>query len=69
EPIAAVLADLVADPARWRDFGRAARARYLSLFSEASAAEGIEAMVRTTLRRPTATDPSRAADAPARPAA
>ncbi len=30
EPIAAVLADLVADPARWRDFGRAARARYLS---------------------------------------
>jgi glycosyltransferase involved in cell wall biosynthesis len=68
EPIAAVLADLVADPARWRDFGRAARARYLSLFSEASAAEGIEAAVRTTLRRPT-TEASRVADVPARPAA
>ncbi|MGU3449354.1 MULTISPECIES: glycosyltransferase family 4 protein [Methylobacterium] len=69
EPIAAVLADLVADPARWRDFGRAARARYESLFSEASAAEGIEAIVRTTLRRPRATDAARAADVPARPAA
>ncbi|MGT2480263.1 glycosyltransferase family 4 protein [Methylobacterium oryzae CBMB20] len=69
EPIAAVLADLVADPARWRGFGQAARARYESLFSEASAAEGIEAVVRTTLRRSRAADPSSAADAPARPAA
>ncbi|WP_457104766.1 glycosyltransferase family 4 protein [Methylobacterium sp. P5_C11] len=69
EPIAAVLAGLVADPAGWRGFGRAARMRYETQFSEASAAEGIDAMVRTTLRRPRATDPTRGAEIPARPAA
>ncbi len=51
EPIADTLAALIADPAAWRSFGRAARARYEALFSEASAAEGIDAMVRATLRR------------------
>jgi glycosyltransferase involved in cell wall biosynthesis len=50
EPIAAALERMVADPSRWRDFGRAARARYESVFSEASAADGIAAMVRATLR-------------------
>lgn len=67
EPIAALLAELVVHPAHWRDFGRAARARYESLFSEASAAEGIVAMVRTTLHPPQGTDPSRIAKASARP--
>ena len=50
-PIAAALSRMVADPAGWRSFGRAARARYEAVFSEASAADGIAAMVRTTLRR------------------
>lgn len=51
EPITQALAGMIADPANWRGFGRAARARYEALFSEASAAAGIEAAVRATLRR------------------
>ena len=50
EPIAAALTGMITDPDRWRHFGRAARARYESVFSEASAADGIAAMVRATLR-------------------
>nr|WP_313901480.1 glycosyltransferase family 4 protein [Methylobacterium sp. J-070] len=62
KPLADALARMIADPAAWRDFGRAARERYERVFSEASAADGIETMVRATLRR------SRPAPA-ARPAA
>ncbi len=51
EPISRALAGMIADPATWRGFGQAARARYEALFSEASAAEGIDAAVRATLRR------------------
>ena len=51
EPITRALASMIADPGRWQGFGQAARARYETLFSEASAAEGIEAAVRATLRR------------------
>ncbi|MCJ2068045.1 glycosyltransferase family 4 protein [Methylobacterium sp. J-030] len=51
EPITRALAALIADPAAWRGYGRAARARYEARFSEASAAEGIDAAVRATLRR------------------
>lgn len=68
EPIAQALARLVTDPAGWRDFGRAARDRYEALFSEASAAEGIDAMVQATLRRSGAGGPAPGADRPARPA-
>lgn len=66
-PIAEALARMIADPDQWRGFGRAARARYESVFSEASAASGIEAMVRVTLRppHPSAMD----AERPARPIA
>ncbi len=51
EPITQALAGMIGDPAAWRGFGQAARARYEALFSEASAAEGIEAAVQATLRR------------------
>ena len=51
EPITQALAGMIADPAAWRGFGQAARARYEALFSEPSAAEGIEAAVQATLRR------------------
>lgn len=50
QPIADVLARIATDPASWRGFGAAARARYETLFSEASAADGINGMVRATLR-------------------
>jgi glycosyltransferase involved in cell wall biosynthesis len=68
EPIAAVLARIATDPSSWRDFGRAARERYETLFSEASAAEGIDSMVRGILRGSRAADMARRAELPARPA-
>lgn len=52
EPITRALTGIIADPAAWHGFGAAARARYEALFSETAAAEGIEAAVRTALRRP-----------------
>lgn len=51
EPITQTLAGLIADPTSWHQFGPAARARFEARFSEASAAEGIEAAVRATLQR------------------
>jgi glycosyltransferase involved in cell wall biosynthesis len=69
EPIAAVLARIATEPASWRGFGRAARERYETLFSEASAAEGIDAMVRATLRRARSPETAVAAERTARPAA
>jgi glycosyltransferase involved in cell wall biosynthesis len=69
EPIAKVLARLATDPASWRGFGQAARERYETLFSEASAAEGIDAMVRATLRRARSTDTTVTTERTARPAA
>jgi glycosyltransferase involved in cell wall biosynthesis len=69
EPIATVLARIATDPASWRGFGRAARERYETLFSEASAAEGIDAMVRATLRRARSPETAVAAERTARPAA
>ncbi|WP_244507404.1 glycosyltransferase family 4 protein [Methylobacterium phyllostachyos] len=51
EPITQTLADLIVDPKSWQGFGQAARARFEARFSEASAAEGIEAAVRATLQR------------------
>ncbi|MCJ2086881.1 glycosyltransferase family 4 protein [Methylobacterium sp. E-005] len=51
EPITQALASMIADPAGWHAFGPAARARYETLFAEASAAAGITAAVRDTLRR------------------
>jgi len=69
EPIATVLARIATDPTSWRGFGRAAQERYETLFSEASAAEGIDAMVRATLRRARSPEPAVAAERTARPAA
>ncbi|MGH1569744.1 glycosyltransferase family 4 protein [Methylobacterium sp. P31] len=68
-PIADALARIAADPESWKGFGRAARERYENLFSEASAAEGIDAMVRATLCHSGIGDAARGAEAPARPAA
>ncbi|WP_342107077.1 glycosyltransferase family 4 protein [Methylobacterium sp. SI9] len=51
EPITRALADMLVDPAAWRGFGQAARVRYETLFSEASAADGIAAAVRAPLQR------------------
>lgn len=65
EPITALLERLVTDPALWRGFGDAARARYEALFSESSAAEGIDAMVRTTLRGARGTAAVRPSELPA----
>jgi glycosyltransferase involved in cell wall biosynthesis len=65
EPIAALLGQVVTDPGAWHDFGAAARARYESLFSEGSAAEGIEAMVRLTLDRRRSAKSARGAEPPA----
>ncbi|TXM61568.1 glycosyltransferase family 4 protein [Methylobacterium sp. WL120] len=48
--LAQTLARIVADPSTWRGFGAAARARYERVFSAPSAAEGIGAMLRLTLR-------------------
>ncbi|WP_409568141.1 glycosyltransferase family 4 protein [Methylobacterium sp. E-066] len=69
EPIAALLARIATDPASWRGFGQAARTRYETLFSEASAAEGIDAMVRAILRGPRNTDAAVTAERTARPTA
>ena len=69
EPIANVLARIATDPASWRGFGAAARARYEALFSEASAAEGIDAMVRATLRRARNSDAAVTVERTARPTA
>ncbi|MHB2210026.1 glycosyltransferase family 4 protein [Methylobacterium sp. CM6257] len=69
EPIADALARIATDPASWKGFGRAARERYESLFSEASAAEGIDAIVRATLCDSGSGKAARGTDAPARPAA
>ncbi|QGY02674.1 glycosyltransferase family 4 protein [Methylobacterium mesophilicum SR1.6/6] len=52
EPIAEALMRMISDPEHWRGFGQAARARYESVFSGKSAADGIAAMVRTTLGGP-----------------
>lgn len=52
KPLAETLARIVAEPTAWRGFGAAARARYESVFSVASAAEGIGSMLRLTLRGP-----------------
>jgi glycosyltransferase involved in cell wall biosynthesis len=54
QPLADALARIVAEPESWRDFGRAARARYEALFSERSAADGIATMVQATLSRSSA---------------
>jgi glycosyltransferase involved in cell wall biosynthesis len=54
QPLADALARIVAEPESWRDFGRAARARYEALFSERSAADGIATMVQATLGRSSA---------------
>ncbi len=51
-PIADALTRIVTEPVGWRGFGAAARARYENVFSEGSAAEGIAAMLRLTLRGP-----------------
>ncbi|MDP4005898.1 glycosyltransferase family 4 protein [Methylobacterium sp. NEAU K] len=69
QPIAAALARIATDPARWRGFGEAARERYENLFSEASAAEGIEGMVWATLRHARGAEPAVAATQPTHPAA
>ncbi|MGH1588398.1 glycosyltransferase family 4 protein [Methylobacterium phyllosphaerae] len=68
EPIAAVLARAATDPESWRGFGQAARLRYEALFSEVSAAEGIDAMVRATLRGSRGVA-ARRAEVPAQPTA
>lgn len=54
QPLADALARIVAEPESWRDFARAARARYEALFSERSAADGIATMVQATLSRSSA---------------
>lgn len=47
--LAAVLQHIVTEPAAWRSFPAAARARYEAVFTEAAAAEGIGAMLRARL--------------------
>jgi glycosyltransferase involved in cell wall biosynthesis len=49
-PVAAALARIAADPAGWVGFGAAARARYEAVFSQASAAEGIRAVLDMVAR-------------------
>ena len=68
-PIADALARIVTEPANWRGFGAAARARYDSVFSEGTAAEGISAMLRLTLRGPRAPASAPTGEIPSRRAA
>lgn len=68
-PIADALTRIVTEPAGWRAYGAAARARYEDVFSEGSAAEGITGMLRLTLRGPRQAIPAVATEAsPRRPA-
>lgn len=68
-PIAETLARIVTEPAGWRGFGAAARARYEDVFSEGSAAEGISAMLRLTLRGSRQPEPAATKEVPSRRAA
>lgn len=65
-PIADALARIVTEPAGWRGYGAAARARYEGVFSESSAAEGITGMLSLTLGGPRHAIPAVATQAPSR---